>query len=130
MSDADRLLNRLMLALCIWREARGESYRGKLLVGTTIRNRVLDERWPDDYPAVITQRMQFSAFNLGDPNALKFPAIGEAAWQDAIRAADDVLAGPESISTANHYHTKAVTPVWSRPDKIVDVEGAHVFYAL
>lgn len=130
MTDADRLINRCLLALCIWREARGESYRGKLLVGTTIRNRVLDERWPDTYPAVITQRMQFSAFNLGDPNALKFPMIGDPSWADSVQAADEVLAGPESITLANHYHTRAVTPVWSRADKIVDVEGSHVFYQL
>lgn len=129
MTDADRLLTRFLLALCIWREARGESYRGKVLVGTTIRNRVEDTRWPNTYAGVITQRMQFSSFNLGDPNALKFPMEGDAAWAESLRAADDVLSGAP-MTTANHYHTLAVTPVWSRPDKIVATEGSHVFFQL
>ena len=130
MTEADRLLRRFMLALCIWREARGESYRGKLLVGATIRNRVEDTRWPNTYVGVITQRMQFSAFNLGDPNALKFPVEGDAAWSDAVTAADEVLAANTPITTANHYHTLSVTPTWSRPNKIVAVEGAHLFFDL
>lgn len=130
MTEPDFFLTRFLLALCIWREARGESYRGKLLVGTTIRNRVEDQRWPDTYPGVVTQRMQFSAFNLGDPNVIKFPVEGEAAWRDCVQAADEVLAAATPITTANHYHTKTSTPVWSKPTAIVDVEGAHVFYAL
>lgn len=129
MSEADRLLQRFILALCIWREARGESYRGKLLVGATIRNRVEDKRWPHTYAGVVTQRMQFSAFNLGDPNALKFPIEGERAWAESVKAADDVLTG-DPITTANHYHTTAVTPTWSRTDKLVDAEGSHVFFRL
>lgn len=127
--DADTLLRRFLLALCIWREARGESYRGKLLVGSTIRNRVEDKRWPDTYAGVVTQRMQFSAFNLGEPNALKFPAEGEPAWVDSVQAADEVLsAGP--ITTANHYHTTGVTPLWSQSMKPVETEGAHLFFRL
>lgn len=130
MIEADRFLTRFMLALCIWREARGESYRGKLLVGATIRNRVEDQRWPNTYVGVITQRMQFSSFNLGDPNALKFPLEGDAAWSDSLKAADEVLGEAAPLTTANHYHTLSVTPVWSRPDKIVATEGSHVFFQL
>lgn len=130
MSEPDRLLQRFLLALCIWREARGESYRGKLLVGATIRNRVEDKRWPNTYAGVITQRMQFSAFNLGDPNALKFPGDGETAWAESVRAADEILAAATVPTTANHYHTTAVTPVWSRADKVVEMEGSHVFFRL
>jgi spore germination cell wall hydrolase CwlJ-like protein len=126
----DQLLTRFLLALCIWREARGESYRGKLLVGATIRNRVEDRRWPNTYAGVITQRMQFSAFNLGDPNALKFPIEGDPAWGDAVLAADETLRAETLLTNANHYHTKAVTPVWSRADAMVDVEGEHVFFRL
>lgn len=68
------LLRTFALSLCVWREVRGESLLGKLLVAQTIENRVSDPRWPDTYHGVITQRLQFSAFNAGDPNALLFPS--------------------------------------------------------
>lgn len=126
-----------ILALCIWREARGESFRGKLLVGTVIRNRVHDKRWPNTYEGVITQRLQFSAFNPNDPNAVKYPYTGvlsngpeDAAWYDCVQAAGMVLASQTTATKANHYHTLAVMPPWHDAAKIVDREGAHVFLEL
>ena len=73
MNDAPMLLRRFILALAVWREARGETPVGKLLVAQTIENRVQDRRWPATYEDVITQPWQFSAFNKGDPNATLFP---------------------------------------------------------
>jgi spore germination cell wall hydrolase CwlJ-like protein len=130
MTDADRLLTRFLLALCLWREARGESLRGKRLVAATIRNRVADKRWPNTYPGVITQRWQFSAFNAGDTNALLFPAEGDPAWEECVAMADAELMADAPLSEANHYHTRGVSPTWRRDDQIVDREGAHIFYAL
>lgn len=125
-----------ILALCIWREARGESFRGKLLVGFTIKNRVKDPRWPSTYEGVITQKQQFSAFNPTDPNAVKYPPTGaenmaeEAAWLECVRAAETVLNSSSSMTTANHYHTKNAAPSWSHKDDIVDIEGNHIFLNL
>lgn len=130
MTDADHLLEAFLLALCIWREARGESMRGKRLVASTIRNRVEDPRWPDTYAGVVTQKWQFSSFNAGDPNALLFPVPGDAAWAECVAMAYAELSADEPFSSANHYHTANVSPSWKRTDKIVDREGAHVFYAL
>lgn len=124
-------LTRFLLALAIYREARGESFLGKLLVGTVIRNRVIDPRWPDTYRGVILQAKQFSAFNQSDPNVTLFPlSEEEPAWRNSLAAADCVLAAPSTITTANHYHTTAVSPAWKDETKIVAREGAHVFYTL
>lgn len=126
-----------ILALCIWREARGETFRGKLLVGTVIRNRVEDKRWPNTYEGVITQKWQFSAFNPGDPNAVLYPSTSllghppeDSAWLGCVQAAGMVLASRAKATQANHYHTLAVMPKWHDASKIVDREGAHVFLEL
>src|SRR3990167_6221259 len=102
--DPIRLLRLFALSLVVWRESRGESTLGKLLVAQTIENRVRDPRWPDTYVGVITQPWQFSAFNRNDPNALLFPAEHDAAWPACVAAADVVLLGPLALTNANHYH--------------------------
>jgi len=127
--DSAQLLNRFLLALCVWREARGESDRGKLLVAETIANRVTDKRWPDTFAGVITQPKQFSAFNAGDPNATLFPKDGDPSWPAAVSAADSVLRG-NVFTKSNHYHTTGVAPAWADASKIVAREGAHIFYSL
>lgn len=124
-------LSRLyMLALAIWREARGEPARGQLLVGTTIRNRVEDRRWPNTYVGVITQRLQFSAFNLGDPNVLKYPAEDDPTWAPCVAAARAVLEAPAPISPVNHYCTTTVHPTWRDDRKLTEVAGHHAFFTL
>ena len=130
MTEAISLIRRFALALCVWREARGETLLGKMLVAQTIENRVIDPRWPDTYVGVITQPFQFSAFNKSDPNVTAYPAETDRAWPDCVAAADLVLAAPSPLTAANHYHTTGVTPAWKQDDKIVSREGHHVFYRL
>lgn len=127
---AQQLSALYLLALCVWRESRGESVRGKALVAQTIRNRVEDVRWPSTYTGVITQPKQFSAFNVGDPNATKFPAEDDPSWLESVQVAAAVLDEPVTATRANHYHVAGITPDWADVTKIVAREGAHVFYAL
>lgn len=126
------LLNRFMLALCIWREARGETAHGKRLVGAVIRNRLADKRWPREhsYVDVILQPMQFSSFNLNDPNCALYPNVSDASWPDCVSAADDTFNSPVPITTANHYHVIGLSPAWRNDAKVVATEGHHVFYCL
>jgi|TARA_Y100000310_G_C20645096_1_gene796090 spore germination cell wall hydrolase CwlJ-like protein len=126
----DELLRRFVLALAVYREARGESAYGKQLVAQTIENRVTDARWPDTYRDVVLQPWQFSAFNPNDPNALVFPRPGSESWAECVAAATVVLEADAPLTTANHYHTTAVEPGWAAAGQIVAREGAHLFYAL
>src|SRR5262245_51021861 len=119
MNAAVELLRRFALALAVWREARGESLRGKCLMAQTVENRVDDPRWPDTYLGVITQRSQFSSFSVGDPNATAFPAESDTVWPDCVLAADRVLNSAEKFTLANHYHALEVHPAWADPSKIV-----------
>jgi spore germination cell wall hydrolase CwlJ-like protein len=130
ITPATRLLRRFALALCIYREGRGEPMQGKLWIGQTVKNRVDDTRWPDTYIGVITQPFQFSAFNRTDPNVTVFPHEEEPAWEACVLAADQVIDAPTPFTTANHYHVHGLEPAWADSRKIVGVAGRHVFYAL
>ena len=138
VSDAKYLAKLYILALCVYREARGEPFYGKLLVANTVKNRVRDSRWPDTYEKVITQPWQFSAFNKNDPNAGVYPVTGSApsptdkAWLDSVDAAQKVLTGEPVPANhhANHYHSKNVNPRWSEGKTPVAVVGNHKFFLL
>ena len=135
MTPASALLDRFLLSLCIWREARGESFHGKELVAWTIVNRATDQRhrWPATITGVVLQPMQFSSFNPGDPNAVKFPSVvamaSMAGWEDCVSIADRALVTTPLVAV-NHYHVLGITPPWADPTKVVTTEGAHVFYEL
>lgn len=138
ITEAKYLARVYLLALCIYREARGEPFYGKLLVANVIKNRVRDSRWPDSYEKVITQPWQFSAFNKNDPNALVFPSTRETpgpedkAWLDCLDAAQKTLNGEPVPGNhqANHYHAKNVAPRWSEGKTPVAVVGNHKFFLL
>lgn len=135
MDDANALLRRFILALAVYREARNQSPRGKLLVAQVIENRVVDKRWPDNYQSVITQRFQFSSFNANDSQNTIWPKENDQAWLECVEAADKVMTTPTPFTLANHYMTKALfdseqRPSWGREEKISEREGGHVFFTL
>lgn len=88
----------ILLALCVWREARGENYIAKTGVAWTIRNRVQKPAWwGHDWEGVILCPFQFSSFNHNDPNASKMPSWIDHAWQDALDIACKVFGETASI---------------------------------
>jgi len=133
-SEAERMAEWFVLALCLWREARGEPLEGKAAVADVILNRAADPRWPDSVVGVITQRWQFSAFNQNDPNVTKFPdPKGSAAdWRAFVECASVALQAMDTPPTglADHYHAKNMEPFpkWTRRMNRVGVVGGHVFY--
>jgi N-acetylmuramoyl-L-alanine amidase len=131
VTPAQLLLERFLLALCVWREARGETSKGKRLVAWTIANRRDDpkHRWPGTIEGVVLQPWQFSSFNKNDPNATQFPAPGPV-WDDCVAAADEVHDGGVRLTDANHYHVVGLDPAWRDETKVVATEGHHVFYRL
>lgn len=132
MIDSNELIRLFMLALCVYREARGESELGKLLVAQTVINRATDtkQRWPRSIVGVITQRLQFSSFNKSDPNVTVYPAEGDAAWAQCVAAAEKALTADTPVTLANHYHSTAIKPRWADSTKITETEGNHIFYRL
>src|SRR6266851_6346288 len=80
-----------LLALCCWREARGEGMLGKRGVCHVILNRAKSGHFGGhEIHGVILKPYQFSSFNANDPNSDKWPVEGEASWLDCIDAAKAV----------------------------------------
>ena len=123
-----------LLALCLWREARGESLEAQHAVAAVILNRTRDpkRRWPKTIRSVILQPWQFSSFNSNDVNSSKYPGPGDNSWLSCCTAAAAALrpASLDPTRGANHYHDRSVLPKWSNPKALTTSIGAFRFYRL
>ncbi|MBR5116148.1 MAG: cell wall hydrolase, partial [Lachnospiraceae bacterium] len=77
------------LAATIQAEADGESYTGKLAVGSVIMNRVKSSAFPNSIISVITQNMQFASYRSGKVELI----ISRGPNSTCLRAAKEVLGG-------------------------------------
>lgn len=77
------------LAATIQAEAGGESYTGKLAVGSVIMNRVKSSAFPNNIIDVITQNMQFASYRSGKVELI----ISNGPNSTCIQAANEVLGG-------------------------------------
>lgn len=127
-----------MQALCLFREARGESKAAKAAVLAVIRNRTQDHkrRWPRTPTEVITQPFQFSSFNNHDPNSRVWPdSLFPGSWQ-AWCDCCDVVTTPliaDPVMGANHYESVPdgqPRPAWANPAMLVALFGPFRFYKL
>jgi len=109
------------MAEAIYRESRGEPYRGQLAVGQVVVNRVKHRLYPNSICEVIFQKGQF-------PWANKFD--GFKATQPFMFLADLVLSGKHELAhfKATHFHATYVNPRWNL--KKVTQIGNHIFYKL
>lgn len=122
----------VLLALCLWREARGcesEARRGVLHV---IRNRAAARFRGDSLTAVVLAPYQFSSFNARDPNAALMPNPKHAgdwrAWLECCALVDEP--GPDPTGGALMYHSCAPGnfPDWAMPEKQTARIGPFWFY--
>jgi len=101
-----------LLALCIWREARGEGLLGKRGVGHVVLNRVNARSFfGQDVQSVILKPFAFSSFNPSDPNADQWPTGIDPSWTDSTNAAEAVLSGQDTdlTSGALYYFSPPLT---------------------
>lgn len=130
-----------VLARTIKGEADNQPWIGKIAVGFVVKNRTNDpnHRWPNTIVRVCQQPLQFSCWNLTDPNRARLERLtgSEYGFAECLAAALMVLEGLVADPTrgANHYHTIAApkgTAVWPPPwanGESVAI-GAHKFYKL
>lgn len=120
-----------LMALCAWREARGcslEAIRGVLHV---IENRARKPGWwGAGHVEVVLKPKQFSCFNPGDPNAVKFPEADDRVFRQILDHVEQVLMGQDQDLTggATHYHSAEVTPEWAASLTRTAHIGTFVFY--
>ena len=130
-SDADRTF----LALCLWREARGEQKEGRLAIASSILNRISSPTWSSNtVMGIIFQRLQYSSLTYAsDPQLAVWPSDTDAVWKDCLTMADGVLArtitGP--VGKADSYHDTSIKPpAWATPEKFVTQIGRLKFYRI
>ncbi len=111
-----------LLSCCIYGEARGESYTGKVAVAAVVLNRVKSSQFPNTISGVIYQKGAFTCVSDGQIN------LGTN--DECTRAAQDALNGWDPSGGALYYfNPKTATSawIWSRP-QLVTI-GRHVFCA-
>ena len=111
-----------LLSCCIYGEARGESYTGKVAVAAVILNRVKSSAFPNSISGVIYQAGAFTCVSDGQIN------LGTN--DECTRAAQDAMNGWDPTGGAIYYFNPATATskwIWSRPQLITI--GKHIFCA-
>ena len=111
-----------LLSCCVYGEARGESYTGKVAVAAVILNRVRSSAFPNSISGVIYQAGAFTCVSDGQIN------LGTN--DECTRAAQDAMNGWDPTGGAIYYFNPATATskwIWSRP-QLVTI-GKHIFCA-
>jgi len=122
------------LAEALYFEARGESVKGQFAVAEVILNRVDQETYPDTVCGVVKQgtgrkyQCQFTYTCDGHAEVIAEPKAFDRVAKIA-RLMIDGAARPLTKG-ATHYHTRAVSPSWSRRLPRTATIGVHHFYRL
>lgn len=109
-----------LLSCCVYGEARGESYTGKVAVAAVVLNRVRSSSFPNSISGVIYQQGAFTCVSDGQIN------LGTN--DECTRAAQDALNGWDPTGGAIYYFNPATATskwIWSRP-QLVTI-GQHIF---
>lgn len=124
----------ILLALCVWREARGEIVSAKFAVAWSIRNRVVKPSWwGRDWISVILKPLQYSSFNVNDPNAVKWPDPRDTTWMSSVQAAQAAYLGngDDPVSGATHYFDRSLDgnpPAWAASMiHVIDIGNLHFY---
>jgi N-acetylmuramoyl-L-alanine amidase len=138
MVDLSTLDEVAVLCLTIYGEARGEPIEGQIAVGCVIRNRV---RTGMTYHQVCLAPMQFSCWNIDDPNYLilmnyaEHMPTNDSVVRQCMWVATGIKNGDIMDNTrgALHYLTEKMfdneRPQWARVIKSDPVQrGSQVFF--
>ena len=138
-----------LLALVIYGESANQGQEGMQGVLSVIRNRAKESKFIDssissltgnNLYGVILKKWQFSAFNLDDPVRAKLVTMGNnfghyLSVNANLRKAYDLArnafntALPDNTGGATYYHTRWISPYWSKVYTITTKIGDHIFYS-
>ncbi len=128
-----------ILARTIYGEARGEDLKGKEAIACIVLNRVKKAKenggvfwWGNTIETICLKKWQFSCWNKDDPNYNKLISVTEenAVFAICKRIAKKAVCGLLKDFTFNstHYHTKNISPNWSKGKAPICEIGNHYFY--
>lgn len=122
------------LARTLWGEARGCGLLGMYHVANVIVNRVKHPGWwGNSISTVCLARMQFSCWNLNDPNLAKMKAVDRRDTQfiGAGVIAREVTLGKLVDQTGgadSYYAIGSAVPSWAAGKRPTFSDGFHTFY--
>lgn len=102
-------IEKFVVSLCIWREARGESPAGWQAVYSVVRNRVQSgvRWWGRTFYDVVFCPYQFSSMTvLGDLNTNKWPSLDDPLFQAIQKLVESDP--PDNVKGATHYHDSSI----------------------
>lgn len=118
-----------MLANLIYCEARGESYEGKLAVGSVVVNRVLSSKYPDTMAGVIYQPSQFAPVTSTRNSFVEALAYDKAANSSGCyEAAREAISGITNVENCVYFQTLAYLERVERLHVVRYSIGNHGFY--
>lgn len=118
-----------MLANLIYCEARGESYEGKLAVGSVVVNRILSSKYPDTMAGVIYQKGQFAPVTSTKNSFVEALAYDKAAnSKGCYEAAREAISGITNVSNCVYFQTLAYLERVERLHVVRYAIGNHGFY--
>lgn len=124
----------ILLALLVWREARGEPEAARLGVKHVVLNRAADpaRRWSILRARVILEPKQFSSFSTRSANATLFPFPWDVSWVECCKLVEAHSPDPTGGATMYHSGTWEALPAKSKKDfpqdKVTVRIGAFTFY--
>ena len=112
--------NLYLLSCCVYGEARGESYTGKVAIAAVVLNRVKSSNFPNTISGVIYQTGAFTCVSDGQ--------INMGTNDECTRAAQDALNGWDpTYGSIYYYNPKTATNAWIRSRLVVVTIGNHIF---
>lgn len=122
-----------VLALTVWREARGESQAAREAVAGVVMERAAHPGWWGRTPyGICTRPLQFSAMTApSDPQLGRWPREDDPAWRECLGTASDALAGrlQHPFPGADSYHDTSIPPPhWATPGRFCGQLGRLRFY--
>lgn len=123
---------RYLLAICVWRESRGEGYHCQCAVAHVIQNRVREQSWyGKSISEVIAKPWQFSSMSApGDRQLVKWPERDDPSFKRSMEVVEDVMQGaPDTSNGSTHFHDCSIEPpAWTRDMEVKARLGRMVFY--
>lgn len=129
-----------LLALTIWREARGESHDAKIAVAHTVKNRVENPSWwGKEYISVLTKKWQYSSMtDPKDTQLTNWPQANDHVFEECLAVASLVIGGVYNspLKGIDSYFDDSLQgdarPKWAKehPERFVGKIGRLNFYNL
>ena len=132
-ADLRDMTERVLLGLCVWREARSESDECRAGVAYSVLSRVQRPTWwGNSVLSVLARKWQYSSMTApGDPQLTTWPTDAETSWWECLEIACAVMDGEveNPVPGADSYHDVSIrSPRWARPEMFVRQIGRLRFF--